>query len=137
MATALLALARVLVRSFDWGSPALARRSDCPQDRRGDHEGVSGHQHAAVAERSSDGVSRTTMLAYSALGNTDVLGDDAGCHGPISALAMTPTMTSATSRWRLTRKPLARCSPVSGPRPPQPLKRAQSSSDKTRLIPPS
>jgi hypothetical protein len=30
-------------------------------------------------------------------------------------LAMTPTVTSATSRWRLTRQPLACCSPIALP----------------------
>ena len=97
MATALLALACVLVRSFDWRSPALARRSDSPQNRRGDPEGGRWTPARGRRERSSDGVSRTTMLAFSALGNTDALGDDAGCHGPTSALAMTSTVTSATS----------------------------------------
>ncbi|GHD81005.1 hypothetical protein GCM10010317_103770 [Streptomyces mirabilis] len=53
VATALLvALACLLVRSFDRGSPASARRPGRPQDRRADPEGVGGHQHAAHAERS-------------------------------------------------------------------------------------
>jgi hypothetical protein len=55
MATALLvALACLLVRSFDRGSPAWAA-ARLPQDRRGDPEGVGGHQHAAHAERSGGG----------------------------------------------------------------------------------
>jgi hypothetical protein len=56
VATALLvALACLLVRSFDRGSPASARRRDSRRTRRGDPEGVGGHQHAAHAERSGGG----------------------------------------------------------------------------------
>jgi hypothetical protein len=73
--------ARVAGRRYQERRLGAATR--LPQDRRGDPEGIGGHQHAAHAERSG-GVSRTTMLAFSALGNTDALGDDAGCHGPTS-----------------------------------------------------
>jgi len=84
-----------------------------PQDRRGDPEGVGGHQHAAHAERSGGG--RTIMLAFSALGNTDALATSRRMSRPDIGLAMTPTVTSATSRWRLTRQPLACCSPIALP----------------------
>jgi hypothetical protein len=56
MATALLvALACLLVRSFDRGVARLGAAARLPQDRRGDPEGVGGHQHAAHAERSGGG----------------------------------------------------------------------------------
>ncbi len=52
-------------------------------------------------------VSRTTMLAFSALGNTDALATSRRMSRPDIGLAMTPTVTSATSgggspasRWR-------------------------------------
>ena len=60
-------------------------------------------------------VSRTTMLAFSALGNTDALATSGRMSRPDIGLAMTPTVTSATSRWRLTRQPLACCSPFALP----------------------
>jgi len=60
-------------------------------------------------------VSRTTMLALSALGNTDVLATSRRMSRPDIGLAMTPTVALATSRWRLTRQPLACCSPIALP----------------------
>ena len=60
-------------------------------------------------------VSRTTMLAFSALGNTDALATSRRMSRPDIGLAMTPTVASATSRWRLTRQPLACCSPIALP----------------------
>ncbi len=60
-------------------------------------------------------VSRTTMLAFSALGNTDALATSRRMSRPDIGLAMTPTVTSATSRWRLTRQPLACCSRIAVP----------------------
>src|SRR5258708_21994050 len=63
-------------------------------------------------------VSRTTMLAFSALGNTDALATSRRMSRPDIGLAMTPTVASATSRWRLTRQPLACCSPIALPCPP-------------------
>ncbi len=59
-------------------------------------------------------VSRTTMLAFSALGNRDALATSRRMSRPDIGLAMTPTVASAT-RWRLTRQPLACCSPIALP----------------------
>jgi len=67
-------------------------------------------------------VSRTTMLAFSALGNTDALATSRRMSRPDIGLAMTPTVASATSRWRLTRQPLACCSPIALPARPPPLR---------------
>src|SRR5258708_2952597 len=87
-------------------------------DRRGDPEGVGGHQHRPTPSAPAAAVSRTTMLAFSALGNTDALATSRRMSRPDIGLAMTPTVASATSRWRLTRQPLACCSPIALPCPP-------------------
>jgi hypothetical protein len=56
VATALLvALACLLVRSLDPGSPASARRRDSRRTAAETPKGVGGHQHAAHAERSGGG----------------------------------------------------------------------------------
>ena len=60
-------------------------------------------------------VSRTAMLAFSALGHMDALATSRRMSRPDIGLAMTPTVTSPTSRWRLTRQPLACCSPIALP----------------------
>jgi len=59
------------------------------------------------------------LLAFSALGNTDALATSRRMSRPDIGLAMTPTVTSATSRWRLTRQPLACCSPIALPARPR------------------
>jgi hypothetical protein len=83
--------------------------------RRGDPEGVGGHQHRPTPSAPAAAVSRTTMLAFSALGNTDALATSRRMSRPDIGLAMTPAVASATSRWRLTREPLACCSPIALP----------------------
>ena len=56
VATALLVvLACLLVRQLRPGVARLGAVARLPQDRRGDPEGVGGHQHAAHAERSGGG----------------------------------------------------------------------------------
>jgi len=69
-------------------------------------------QLAKADDAPAAAVSRTTMLAFSALGNTDALATSRRMSRPDIGLAMTPTVASATSRWRLTRQPLACCSPI-------------------------
>ena len=56
-----------------------------------------------------------SALAFSALGNTDALATSRRISRADIGLAMTPTVTSATSRWRLTRQPLACCLPIALP----------------------
>lgn len=102
--TALLAaLACLLARGFDRGAPASARR---PGSR-----GAAGEIPKAPVATSTQptpstpatAVSRTTKLAFSALGNTDALATSRRMSRPGIGLAMTPTAAPATSRWRAAR----------------------------------
>jgi hypothetical protein len=115
VATALLvALACLLVRSFDRGSPASARRRD--SRTAAETPKVSADTSARPTPGApAAAVSRTTMLAFSALGNADALATSRRMSRPDIGLAMTPTVASATSRWRLTRPLLACCSPIALP----------------------
>jgi hypothetical protein len=58
---------------------------------------------------------RGLLQVFSALGNTDALATNRRMSRPDIGFAMTPTVASATSRWRLTRQPLACCSPIALP----------------------
>jgi hypothetical protein len=103
VATALLvALACLLVRSFDRGSPASARRRDSRRTAAETPKVSVDTSTRPTPSAPAAAVSRTTMLAFSALGNTDALATSRRMSRPDIGLAMTPTVTSATSRWRLT-----------------------------------
>jgi len=116
VATALLvALACLLVRSFDRGSPASARRRDSRRTAAETPRVSVVTSTRPTPSAPAAAVSRSTMLAFCALGTWTRSGRAAGCHGPDVGLAMTPTVASATSRWRLTRQPLACCSPIALP----------------------
>jgi len=123
-----------LVRSFDRGSPASARRRDSRRTAAETPKVSVDTSTRPTPSAPAAAVSRTTMLAFSALGNTDALATSRRMSRPDIGLAMTPTVASATSRWRLTRQPLACCSPIALParrrracrvriRVPQPLTR--------------
>jgi len=108
--------ARAKARAAAWAAgagPDLGE--ELRLDRRGDPEGVGGHQHRPTPSAPARPSARTTMLAFSALGNTDALATSRRMSRPDIGLAMTPTVASATSRWRLTREPLACCSPIALP----------------------
>ena len=116
VATALLvALACLLVRSFDRGSPASARWRDSRRTAAETPKVSVDTSTRPTPSAPAAAVSRTTMLAFSALGNTDALATSRRMSRPDIGLAMTPTVASATSRWRLTRQPLACCSPIALP----------------------
>jgi hypothetical protein len=116
VATALLvALACLLVRSFDRGSPASARRRDSRRTAAETPKVSVDTSTRPTPSAPAAAVSRTTMVAFSALGNTDALATSRRMSRPDIGLAMTPTVASATSRWRLTRQPLACCSPIALP----------------------
>ncbi|MGH3853201.1 MAG: hypothetical protein ACRDR6_06815 [Pseudonocardiaceae bacterium] len=116
VATALLvALACLLVRSFDRGSPASARWRDSRRTAAETPKVSVDTSTRPTLSAPAAAVSRTTMLAFSALGNTDALATSRRMSRPDIGLAMTPTVASATSRWRLTRQPLACCSPIALP----------------------
>ena len=108
VATALLvALACLLVRSFDRGSPASARRRDSRRTAAETPKVSVDTSTRPTPSAPVAAVSRTTMLAFSALGNTDALATSRRMSRPDIGLAMTPTVTSATSgggspasRWR-------------------------------------
>jgi hypothetical protein len=113
VATALLvALACLLVRSFDRGSPASARRRD---SRRTAAETPKVSGDTSTRPTPSAPAAAVSRLAFSALGNTDALATSRRMSRPDIGLAMTPAVASATSRWRLTRQPLACCSPIALP----------------------
>ncbi|WP_217574336.1 hypothetical protein [Streptomyces sp. GbtcB7] len=150
VATALLvALACLLVRSFDRWSPASARRRDSRRTAAQTPKVSVDTSTRPTPSAPAAPVNRTTMLAFSALGNTDALATSRRMSRPDIGSAMTPTVASATGRWRLTRQPLACCSPIALParrrracglRDTRFRSRSQgsrSSSDKTRLIPPA
>jgi hypothetical protein len=97
------------------GVARLGAAARLPQDRRGDPEGAVDTSTRPTPSAPAAAVSPTTMLAFSALGNTDALATSRRMSRPDIGLAMTPTVASATSRWRLTRQPLACCSPIALP----------------------
>lgn len=135
VATALVvALACLLARSFDRGSPTSARRRDSRRTAAETPKVSVDTSTRPTPSAPAAAVSRTTMLAFSALGNTDALATSRRMSRPDIGLAVTPTVASVTSRWRLTRQPLACCSPIALPgvvarvqspdtRLPQPLTR--------------
>jgi hypothetical protein len=112
VATALLvALACLLVRSFDRGRPPRrggATHAAPPRRPRS----VGGHQHAAHAERSGGGRQPAHHAGLVGVGNTDALATSRRMSRPDIGLAMTPIVASATSRWRLTRQPLRAAHPL-------------------------
>ena len=115
VATALLmALACLLVRSFDRGSPASARRRDSRRTAAETPKVSVDTSTRPTPSAPAAAVSRTTMLAFSALGNTDALATSRRMSRPDIGLAMTPTVASATSRWRGYRP-----SPYTAPSPVQ------------------
>jgi hypothetical protein len=143
----LVALACLLVRSFDLGSPASTRRRDSRRTAAETTRVSVDSSTRPTPSAPAAAVSRTTMLAFSALRNTDVLTTSRRMSRPDIGLAMMPTVASTTSRWRLTRQPLACCSPIALPARRRRACRlretrfrsrwqgSRSSSDKTRLIP--
>src|SRR4051812_32907202 len=82
----------------------LGAAARLPQDRRGDPKVSVDTSTRPTPSAPAAAVSRTTMLAFSTLGNTDALATSRRMSRPDIGLAMTPTVTSATSRWRLTRQ---------------------------------
>ena len=94
----LVALACLLVRSFDRGRPprrGAATPAETPK--------ASVDTGALLTASAPAAVSWTTMLAFSALGNTDALATSRRISRPDIGLTMTPTAASATSRWRAAR----------------------------------
>jgi hypothetical protein len=91
MATALLlALACLLVRSFDRGSPASARRRDSRRTAAETPKVSVDTSTRPTPSAPAAVVSRTTMLAFSALGNTDALATSRRMSRPDIGLVMTP-----------------------------------------------
>src|SRR5450755_3816128 len=84
------------------GVARLGAAARLPQDRRGCPKVSVDTSTRPTPSAPAAAVSRTTMLAFSALGNTDALATSRRMSRPDIGLAMTPTVTSATSRWRLT-----------------------------------
>ena len=79
MATALLvALACLLVRSFERGSPAAARRRDSRRTAAETPKVSVDTSTRPTPSAPAAAVSRTTMLAFSAMGNTGALATDKG-----------------------------------------------------------
>lgn len=91
----LVALACLLVRSFDRGSPASARRRDCRRTAAESLKVSADTSTRPTPSAPAAAVSRTTMLAFSASGNTDALATSRRMSRPDIGLAMTPTVASA------------------------------------------
>ena len=83
----------LLVRSFDRGS---SRRRDSRRTAAETPKVSVDTSTRPTPSAPAAAVSRTTMLAFSALGNTDALATSRRMSRPDIGLAMTPTVASAT-----------------------------------------